>query len=173
MCTAATNHFVSTHPSFGRIFCTKSVFINTIIIMSGPKTISNLLEDALDLIGNEVGASNEVTASKQLLGERSKLKRSIDSEDFIHFDSSNKKVKETPFLNQITGSEVEDPKYWKSGSKAGSLHDIKKIKFQKGSTNQKKAQRGRKAKGEQYTDKYSAKQSNKVKRDALKKILKS
>lgn len=141
--------------------------------MTEPKTISSLLADSLDLIGNEAGVSNEVSASKQLLGERSKLKRSIDSEDFIHFDSSNKKVKETPFLNQISSSQVDDPKYWKSTNKAGGLHDIKKMKFQKGTTNQKKAQRGRQVKGEQYTEKYSAKQSNKNKREALKKTLKS
>lgn len=141
--------------------------------MSEPKTISTLLEDALDLIGNEVRVSNEVSASKQLLGERTKLKRSIDREDFIRFESTNKKAKENPFLNQISSSEVDDPKYWKSANKTGGLHEIKKIKFQKGSTNQKKAQRGRQAKGEQYTEKYSAKQSNKSKRDALKKVLKS
>lgn len=141
--------------------------------MSEPKTISSLLEDALDLIGTEVGVSNEVSASKQLLGERNKLKRSIDNEDFVPFDSSNKKPKESPFMNQISGSQVDDPKYWKSTGKAGGLHDIKKIKFQKGTTNQKKAQRGRQTKGEQYSERYSAKQSGKIKRDLLKKALKS
>jgi ABC-type molybdenum transport system ATPase subunit/photorepair protein PhrA len=140
------------------------------------KTISNLLEDALDLIGKEGSDSskNQVSASQQLLAERSKLKRTINEEDFIAFDSQKKKVKENPFLDQISGSVVDGPKYWNSGSSGSGTTSlaIKKIKFQGGRTNQNKATKQRQAKGVDYKDKFSAKLQHKELRSTLKKQLK-
>jgi len=147
--------------------------------MSAPKSISALLDDALDLIGNEVSdqvdKSQEISASKMLLGERSKLKRGLDGEDFVKFEAVEKKVKVTPFMDQISSSTVDDPKYWKSGSGSTKM-DIKKMKFNvgaKGSTSQNKAQKKRQQKGSDYTERYTAKQSGVTKKDQLRKALKS
>lgn len=147
--------------------------------MSAPKSISALLDDALDLIGNEVSdqadKSHEISASKILLGERSKLKRGLDGEDFVKFEAVEKKVKVTPFMDQISSSIVDDPKYWKS-STGGAKMDIKKMKFNvgtKGSTSQNKAQKKRQQKGSDYTERYNAKQSGVTKKDQLRRVLKS
>lgn len=147
--------------------------------MSAPKSISALLDDALDLIGNEVAdqadKSQEISASKMLLGERSKLKRGLDGEDFVKFEAVEKKVKVTPFMEQISSSTVDDPKYWKSSSGTGKM-DIKKMKFNvgtKGSTSQNKAQKKRQLKGSDYTERYNAKQTGVTKKDMLRKVLKS
>lgn len=147
--------------------------------MSAPKSISALLDDALDLIGNEVSdqadKSQEISASKMLLGERSKLKRGLDGEDFVKFEAVEKKVKITPFMDQISSSTVDDPKYWKSTSGTAKM-DIKKMKFNvgaKGSTSQNKAQKKRQQKGSDYTERYNAKQTGVTKKDQLRKVLKS
>lgn len=147
--------------------------------MSAPKSISALLDDALDLIGNEVAdqadKSQEISASKMLLGERSKLKRGLDGEDFVKFEAVEKKVKVTPFMEQISSSTVDDPKYWKSSSGTAKM-DIKKMKFNvgtKGSTSQNKAQKKRQQKGSDYTERYNAKQTGVTKKDMLRKALKS
>ena len=146
--------------------------------MSTGKTISSLLEDALDLIGKEETTGNEesatVSASKQLLAERSKGKRGIDSEDFVSFTSNKKATVATPLMAQISDSSVDDPKYWKTApSKSKALHQIKTMKFSHGSTNQNKATKQRTSKGEQYNDKYSAKLENRNKKNNLRKILKA
>jgi hypothetical protein len=143
------------------------------------KTISNLLEDALDLIGKgesptENGGA-QVTAAKQLLAERSKVRRGIDSSDFIAFNSTSKPAApENPFLNQISGSSVDDPKYWKSGtSKKGPVKAAKSMKFTAGTTGQNKASKKRIAKGEQYNDKYLAKKESVSQKGQLRRVLKS
>lgn len=146
--------------------------------MSAPKSISALLGDALDLIGSEgsdgVDKTKEISASKILLAERSKLKRGIEDEDFVRFESAEKKVKITPFMDQISSSSVEDPKYWKSTS--GAKMDIKKMKFNvgaKGTTGQNKAQKKRQQKGADYTERYAARQTGVSKKDNLRRVLKS
>lgn len=149
------------------------------LTMSAPKSISALLDDALDLIGNEVAdqtdKSQEISASKMLLGERNKLKRGLDGEDFVKFETVEKKVKVTPFMDQISSSTVDDPKYWKSGTGNAKM-DIKKMKFNvggtKGSTSQNKAQKKRQQKGSDYSERYNAKQSGVTKKDLLRKALK-
>lgn len=147
--------------------------------MSAPKSISALLGDALDLIGSEgtdgADKTKEISASKVLLAERSKLKRGIEDEDFVRFESAEKKVKVTPFMDQISSSSVDDPKYWKSATGSAKM-DIKKMKFNvgsKGTTSQNKAQKKRQQKGSDYAERYNAKQSGVSKKDNLRRVLKS
>lgn len=142
------------------------------------KSISSLLEDALDLIGKE-GSSVEVggpqiSAAKQLLSERNKGKRGIENNDFIAFAQKPKPVAENPFLSQISTSSVDDPKYWKSGAKGKVVKSAAaRTAVGKHSTNQNKAAKLRQAKGEQYAERYSAKKEMVSKRSNLKKQLKS
>ncbi|KAJ1425686.1 hypothetical protein B484DRAFT_432016 [Ochromonadaceae sp. CCMP2298] len=135
------------------------------LVSAPPQSISSILESTLDLIGNELdGAdsglqrrtSNAVTASQVLLSERSKVKRSIDGEDFVALDSSRPAI--TPFYEQISSSRVDDPKYWKSGT----VNEANKNNHNKSkshySNKQNKAHKSRSAKGEAYKDRFSAKQ---------------
>jgi hypothetical protein len=142
-------------------------------IMSAPRSISSILESTLDLIGNELDNANSgfqpttstaVTASKVLLSERSKLRRSIDGEDFVPLDSSRPTAVITPFYEQISSSKVDDPKYWKSGTgkdaNKSKSHDSKA---------QNKAHKSRSAKGESYKDRFSAKLQNLGRKNKLGK----
>jgi hypothetical protein len=150
---------------------------STEIIMSAGKSISNLLEDALDLIGKgdepegNDGAP-QISAAKQLLSERSKGKRGIESEDFVAFQANKKPAVANPFMNQISSSSVDDPKYWKTSKSKGSI-PVKTMKFAMGSTNQNKSSKNRISKGEKYSDRYSAKRENITKKNNLRKQLKS
>ena len=139
------------------------------------KSISNLLEDALDLIGKEdtLEQSAEISAARQLLSERSKVKRGIDNEDFISFISNKNPEPVSAFMNQISDSSVDDPKYWKSGKKTIPIKSSKNMKFTAGSTNQNKALKNRKSKGESYSERYAAKRESVSNRGNLKKQLKS
>lgn len=144
------------------------------------KSISNLLEDALDLIGKEdsldANGSAQISAAKQLLAERSKVKRGIESSDFVPFNASKPVAPENPFMNQISGSTVDDPKYWKTagaGKKGGPVKAAKSMKFASGSTNQNKAAKKRTAKGEQYNDRYLAKKESVSMLSQKRKVLKS
>jgi type II secretory pathway pseudopilin PulG len=147
--------------------------------MSTGKSISNLLEDALDLIGkgdepDSTDGAPQISAAKQLLSERSKGKRGIESDDFVAFQANKKPTVANPFMNQISSSSVDDPKYWKTAStKSKGSIPAKTMKFAMGSTNQNKSSKSRISKGEKYSDRYSAKQDNRTKKNNLRKILKS
>ena len=145
--------------------------------MSEGKSISSLLEETLGLIGAEGNAGpssgEKISASKLLINERIRTKRTIESEDFIRFEPNKKKTLETPIISQISNSSVDGPKYWKTNAPTVAKREIKKMKFASGRTNQNRANKKMHAKGEAYKDKYSAKQKGVDQKNNLRKFLKS
>ena len=145
-------------------------------------SISELLEETLDLIGKEetsgiidknpplsvTSAFPSVSiksASAALLEERKKLKRKIDDADFIPFNSGKTTPAPIPILEQISNSTVDAPKYWNNNnnnkkSKKEVVHIM---------TNDKKK---KKLKGEGYSDRFAEKQHSKNMRKSLLNTLK-
>lgn len=149
-------------------------------------TISSLLEQTLDLIDDNIPTKNvqsnsTISASQQLLNNRKKLQRTINNEDFIHFESTSNQIPVNPYLDQISSSSVDDPKYWKtnnqkkiSTSSVVYKSSIPSMKNQvNGRTNQNKAKALRKVKGQDYKEKFTAKLLNINEKNAKRKQFKS
>ena len=140
--------------------------------MMNDKSISSILEESLDLIeadlphrssANDDGnskshslapGSSDHTASSVLLNHIRSANRSLETEDFISFNPSKQPPKATPLLDQISTFSVDEPKYWNnngsaSANKKGGNSFVSKRKVAK------------RAKGEQYGDKLTAKMHNK------------
>jgi len=94
------------------------------IKMAAQNSISSILANTLDLIGNEAVATGDddptrtqsttISASKQLLAEKNRLKRSIDVGDFIPLENNRPEPSFVPMYEQISTSVVDQPKYWKN-----------------------------------------------------------
>lgn len=114
------------------------------------ETIANLAQN-LTLKKSDVDQSFKIintSASKLLLNE----KRNIGCAENVFVPHMKKTTTHDPLIHQISSSEVEKPKYWKSGNKRG--------KVVKSQTEIKK----RKTKGEEYSDKRKQKLANSKKK---------
>ncbi len=137
--------------------------------MNGSESLSSILANTLDIIGNsdKKTESHEISAASQLLSERKKLKRSIDFEDFVPFAPVKKTVPTSQLLNQISVSTVEPPCTWNSG--AAPVMTSKQLN-KKGYN---KVLKKSKKKGEDYKDRHSEKVVSKLTKKAYFNKLKS
>ena len=128
--------------------------------MSKGPSISSILEQQLDLIGddNETETKgNHPTASSLLLAEKRKVKMNEEEkDDYIPLVDVQRTLKPNPgevndpLMSQISSSEVDAPKYWGKKSEAASNHKNGQRKSHK-VAHKKKVQ-----KGTNYKDKLSA-----------------
>lgn len=138
------------------------------------KSISKILEDSLDFIDAEISESSpqgelvsSSSASSLLLNQKKKLKRTVDSEDFVPFNRPSKRQTiVTPLLAQISDSTLEPPKYWNSGQVPTS-----KTKPALLGKNSKKLRQRKK--GEEYSGKLSAKLVARGKKSKLRATAKN
>lgn len=136
---------------------------------SNSTSITSLLEQSLDLIGDEInkqqsGGSSNKTAARSLIEERKKTK-TVTMENSFVFQPRTKPSATggTPLLEQISGSSVAAPKYWSGASKS---------KAEKASTSSKKTSGG-KVKGEDYNNRFQEKLAAKAAKAKRKSQLKS
>lgn len=151
-------------------------------------SISNILEKTLDLIGNDLLSNNknkEVTAASLLLTEKSNNKKNmIESGDFVPFQSKAElKSSGDLYLNQITNSLKQEPKYIGTNNKPSAVNNTpfsfgsslvptsnnynnsnKNKKNNKVEIKAIKSKRDKKhrLKGESYSDRLSEKKQSKV-----------
>ena len=138
------------------------------IIMS---TISSILQDSLDLIGNggndgPANSDNKTTASATLLAEKRQRQQNAalieNLGDFVPIRSLNPTAG-NPFLDQIASSTTEPPTYWKSnnssshGGGSGSSAKARAVKSSSTLTMISKAKSAKMKKGEDYNDRLSSK----------------
>lgn len=128
-------------------------------------SISTILADTLDLIGNEDSqdtskkqVASTRTASSILLEEKKRSKALLEELDFIPVSNTKEQRPTNAIFDQIAASTVDAPTYWKDAHKdKGGKAKPSVIAMPAG--NKKKQEKIRK--GEDYADRFSEKKASK------------
>jgi hypothetical protein len=140
------------------------------------ESISSILERTLDLIATEceenVQVSTRESAAKTLLNERLKNKRGMGHEDFVPFIPVKQQHSQSLFLDQISTSNLDAPKHWKTKKTSDEHARLFEIGSGK-STNQNRKKKSKHTKGEDYKGKFSEKVANRLAKQSKLSKLKS